>query len=212
MSTAQDILYDARALIDEYNEDGVVISSSDTDIQTMELNGLRFINMAVQEIYKYSKIYEEFPIVQKPIPNLLGDQFDIVQFIGNDLRYPQTEEGVVGAKAYYFTADSDATVLIREYNGSTWNTLLTLNVTPTEKTAYKGLITATDPSYPIEMLFTGTTFYNHKDRCLYSYPFKSDTIPDYEPWIRYEMPSDFGIVHEIIAEYPHKQYASISLG
>ena len=61
MRTAQDILYDARALIDEYNEDGVVISSSDTDIQTLEVNGLRFINMAVQEIYKLSLIHISEP-------------------------------------------------------------------------------------------------------------------------------------------------------
>lgn len=62
--TVQDLLYDARALLDEYNEDGVVIPS--TDVSSLEANGLRFINMGLQEIYLFGRYYETFHISQTP--------------------------------------------------------------------------------------------------------------------------------------------------
>jgi hypothetical protein len=48
----QDILYDARALIDEYNVGGVIISPDETDMKALEQNGIRFINMALREVFK----------------------------------------------------------------------------------------------------------------------------------------------------------------
>lgn len=207
--TVQEMLYDARALIDEYNEDGTVTSSDDADIKTIETNGIRYINMAVQEIFRYSRSYNEYDIVNKRIPNLLGDlsQFKIQDFIGEEQAYPEHENGVVGAKAYFFTLDDDATVLIQEYNGATWDTLETLSITPSGETDYKGLITPTDPSYPIQLVFSGTTFYRHFNRCLYSYPFKADAIPDFKAWVRYEMPSNFGELDKIVSEFPERQYS-----
>lgn len=194
----KDALYDARALIDEYNEDGVVISSEDSDIAALEVNGIRFVNMALQEIFRESESFEEYSIVNKKIPNLIGDQFNIEEFIGDNQNYP--EHGIIGAKAYFFTLDSDADVYIQEYNGASWVDLITLNLTPTEETDYKGPITVSDPSYPVRMVFSGTTFYRHFNRCLYSYPFKADAIPDYKQWVRYDMPSNYGELDKIVAE------------
>jgi len=205
--TAQELMYDIRALFDEYNEDGVVISPE--DVATLQANGLRVLSMTIQEIFAESKEFKEVNFLNDRVPNLLGDlsQFNIEQFIGEDQHYPNNSYGVVGAKAYFFTLDDDATVLIREYNGTSWNVLKTLNLTPTTKTDYKGLITPTDPSYPIELVFSGSTFYRHQNRCLFSYPFKADAIPDYIPWFRYEMPDDFGELDQVIAEYPERQYS-----
>lgn len=206
---AQEYLYDARALIDDFNTGGTINSATDPDMQELTLNGLRFLNMGVGEIYEDSRSFKEVSIVNKIIPNLLGDlnQFDIVDFIGEDQPYPINGNGVVGAKSYFFTLDCDATVLIQEYNG-TWNTLETLNLTPTEETDYKGTITPTDSSYPIQLVFSGTTHYRHFNRCLYSYPFKADKIPDFKPWVEYEMPDDFGELDKIVKQYPQRQYAS----
>ncbi len=50
MRTVQEILYDARALIDEYNESVIVLS--DDTIDTLQTNGIRFVDMAQKEIYK----------------------------------------------------------------------------------------------------------------------------------------------------------------
>jgi len=198
--TVQEILYDSRALIDEYNEDGVVKPSSDSDIAALESNGIRFINMAVQEIFRDSKNFSEYNLVCKAIPNLLSDQFDVEEFTGTDLNYP--EDGIVGAKAYYFTVDSDATVYIEEYNGSAWVVLSTISIVTDLEADYSGSITPSDSLYPIRIRMSGTTYYRHLNRCLYEYNFK--TIPEYREWVRYDMPSDFGEVDKIINERPYE--------
>lgn len=201
MATLQDILYDVRALLDEYNEDGVV--TSEADVATLETNSIRYINMALQEIYAENKVFKEYEIMNDRIPNLLSgfSEFEIEQFTGDDQFYPVS--GVEGAKAYFFTLDNDATVLIQEYSG-TWDTLETLNLTPTTRTDYKGKITPTDANYPIRLVFSGTTFYRHQNRCLYGINFKE--VPDYKPWVRYDMPDDFAELDQVIAEYPVRQY------
>lgn len=208
MSTVQSVLDDAKSLIDEYVVDGVPISSDTDYMKSLEANGIRYINMGLREIYKESKYFKSFEISNKRIPNLLGDlsQFDKVDFTGEDKSYPENGNGVVGAKAYYFEVDSDATVYIEEYNGATWDTLDTIDVVTDVPSRQKGLITATNSAYPIRMRFSGTTFYRHENRCLFSYPFKASAIPDYRPWIPVTLPDDFGEIDEIICESPVRQY------
>jgi len=208
MSTLKDILYDARALLDEYNEDGIVIA--DDEVSTLETNLIRYINMAYQESYSSSRYFKEFNILNDRITNLLGDltNFEIQQFTGDEINYPNN--GVVGAKAYFFTADNDFSVRIEENNGVSWNTLVTLTETPTTLTDYKGIITPTDPSYPIRIVFSGTTFYRYQNVALYDILFKADDIPDYKPWVRVDMPDDYVELEEVIAEYPVRQYEKSS--
>lgn len=64
MATVQDILYDARALHDSYNEDGIVLPSS--DVAQEEVNGLRYINLALQEAYKMLRYYKSYSFTQTP--------------------------------------------------------------------------------------------------------------------------------------------------
>jgi len=208
MTTAQDILDSSRGLIDELNVGGVKIPSTDTDMQALEYNGLSYLNQALREIYKESKSFESFEVSNKRVPNLLGDlsQFNKVDFIGTDQVYPENGNGVVGAKAYYVEPDSDYTFYIEEFNGSAWVVLSTLTAVVTAPTRLSGLVTPSDDSYPIQMRMSGTTFYRHENRCLYSYPFKSDAVPEYRPWIPVTMPSDFGELDEIIDEHPTRQY------
>jgi len=208
MSTLKDILYDARALLDEYNEDGIVIA--DDEVSTLETNLIRYINMAYQESYSSSRYFKEFNILNDRITNLLGDltNFEIQQFTGDEINYPNN--GVVGAKAYFFTADNDFSVRIEENNGVGWNALITLTETPTTLTDYKGIITPTDPSYPIRIVFSGTTFYRYQNVALYDILFKVDDIPDYKPWVRVDMPDDYVELEEVIAEYPVRQYEKSS--
>lgn len=206
-TTAQDIIYDARALIDEYVKDGVVKSSDTSYIKTLEANGIRYLNMALREVFKDAKYYDSFPISNKIIPNLLGNlsNFDKVDFTGEDKSYP--EGGIVGAKAYYFEVDSDATVYIEEYSG-TWDILETINVVTDEPSRHKGKITPTNPDYPIRIRFSGSTFYRHQNRCLFPYNFKN--VPDYRPWIPVTLPDNFAEIEEVICEKPVRQYGQDS--
>jgi len=59
---AQDILNTARAFIDELNVGGVVISSDDTDMKALELNGIKYINSALNEVYKVAQNIKPFEI------------------------------------------------------------------------------------------------------------------------------------------------------
>ncbi len=207
---AQEIMYDARALIGEHTQDGVVISPDANYMKTLQADGIRMINMGLREVFKDAQYFNSFEISNNRIPNLLGDlsQFDKVDFTGIDKVYPESENGVVGAKAYYFEVDSDATVYIEEFNGSVWNVLETINVVTDIPSRNKGPITPTDDSYPIQIRFSGTTFYRHQNRCLFPYSFK--TIPDYRPWIPVTLPDDFAEVDEVICEKPERQYGQDS--
>lgn len=205
--TVQSVVNNARALIDEYVVDGVPISSDTNYMKSLQANAILYINMGLRTIYKDSKNYKTFEISNKQIPNLIGTQFNKVDFIGDDKNYP--DDGVVGAKAYYFEVDSDATVYIEEFNGSVWNVLNTINVVTDVPNRQKGLITATDQSYPIRIRFSGTTFYRHQNRCLFSYPFKASAIPDYRPWVPIELPEDFGEIEEVIVERQVERYENM---
>ncbi len=202
----QDVIKDARALIGEYSNNGTVISSDTDYMKTIETDGTRFINMGLREVFKDSSYLKSFEISNNRIPNLLGDlsQFNKVDFTGVDKSYPENSVGVVGAKAYYFEVDSDATVYIEEYDGSVWNVLETINIVTDIPSRNKGPITPTNNDYPIRIRFSGTTFYRHQNRCLFPYSFKN--IPDYRPWIPVELPEDFGEIDEVVCEKPERQY------
>lgn len=119
--TVQDLLYDARALLDEYNEDGVVIPP--TDVASLESNGLRFINMGLQEIYLYARYYTTYPISQTPTEQQLADRkmilhalptdfYQLVEVIeNNENRTPFTGYKLEGNRDLYlpatFTGDVD---------------------------------------------------------------------------------------------------------
>jgi len=59
---AQNILDSARAFIDELNVGGVKISSEDSDMKALEMNGISYINNALSEIYTVAQNLNEFPI------------------------------------------------------------------------------------------------------------------------------------------------------
>lgn len=206
MATVQDIFYNARALIDDYNDDGVIIAPD--DVASLETNGMRFVNMGLGEIYAKSRNYETFKITRKPVPNLLGSAtyFNILEFIGEDASYQ-----ALGAKAYYFEVDNDAIVYVEEYIGSVWTLLSTIDTTgTTELTAFKGLITPSDSANMIRLRFSGTTFYRYKNIAMFSYPFKLADIPDYRAWVKYTLPTNVGDIKKVVTEYPTRQYSNDS--
>ena len=205
--TMSSLFYKARALLDEYTDEGVLIPES--DVVDMQSKAILFADMAQKELYAVGKMEKTFSFNNKLIPNLLGNfsGFDSVDFIGTDQTYQAT-----GAKAYYFESTGAGTAYIEEYDGMAWNTLLTVNMPIGEDyVAYKGVITATDPLYPIRLRFSGTTFYRHINRALFGYPFTLAQVPDYRPWVKVEMPADFMDISQLISEYPDRQYAKDSM-
>lgn len=208
--TMQSILYKARALLDEYTDEGVITPSA--DVADIEAKAILFADMAQKELYQTAKFEKTFSFSNKPAPNLLGNfsGFDMTDFIGVDQTYP--DSGVIGVKAYYFESSGAGMAYIEEYDGSAWNTLITVSMPIGDSfVAYKGTVTVTDPTYPVRLRFSGSTFYRHINRCLFSYPFAASQIPDYKPWYPVQMPSDFMDISQLIVEYPEQQYAKDSL-
>lgn len=201
-TTVQKIMFDVRALLDEYSDDGVVIGAA--EVADINAKGVRFVDMAQKELFRTGNLYKTYKIVNKPYVNALGlhTGFDVVDYLGVAQYYPQNG---VQAQAYYFEVDSDFTVEIEEFQGGSWVTLATVTAVITQNTAYKGKLTPTMPGNLIRMKFTGPYAYHHKNRALFNVPFK--TVPDYRPWVKYEMPADFRMVDVVIQEYQERQYS-----
>lgn len=205
--TAQQVFNITMDLIDERQDDGT-ISAADTVTYNVKSPGL--ITLLQNELMKIGDLYKTHEIANKPIENTLGymSNFDITAFEGTELTY-ETSQPV---KAYYFEVDNDATVYVEDYNGA-WNTLATINCNPTTSgfTAYKGVVTPTAGATKSRLRFAGTYYYRTVNRALFKVPFASSgDVPDYRPWVKKTMPSDFKSVDQIINEYPERQYAKSS--
>lgn len=201
-TTVQKIIYDVRALLDEYSDDGNILGAG--DVADINAKGVLFVDMAQKELFRTGNLYKTHKIINKPYANALGlhTGFDLVDYIGVSQIYPLNG---VQAQAYYFEVSSDFTVNIQEFQSGVWSTLTTISAVITENTAYKGKITPTTPGNLIRLEFTGATAYRHKNRALWNIPFK--TVPDYRPWFKVEMPNDFRMVDMVIQEYPERQYS-----
>ena len=204
--TVNDIILDARALLDEYTDDGTVISSD--DLPDLIASGIRFADMGQKELYKIGRAQKTIEIANKPVENKMGkfSNFDIVEYTGTDQYYP-SEAGLPNIKSYYFEADMTHNVVIQELEGGVWTDLVTKSATVTAMTAYKGNITPSTTGNYIRFKFTGTTYYRHVNRALFEWSFNTDdNVPDYTPWVKYELPDDFKSIDMVVEEYPTRQY------
>ena len=203
MTTVSKILLDARALLDELTDKGVQIS--DDDVADLMAKGVRFVDMAQKELYATGNLFDKFEFTQKNPDNLFGRLlFDIKEFKGEDVIIDK--DGRV-AKSYYFEADDEGTCIIEEFESGSWQTLYTIPlVSSTAMVQYKGLITPTTVGNLIRFRFTGTTYYKIQNYALFSEPFKASKIPDFRPWVKYTMPTDFRITDAVIEEFKDRQY------
>jgi hypothetical protein len=204
--TVRNIFDKALALLNQYSDDGVRIP--DADVVDLMMKSIPLADMAQKELYKVGKLYKTFEFDNKPSANLLGllSNFDAVDFDGTVKYYP-SESGVVGSRAYYFEVNRDtAIVTIEELISGTWTVIETPTITSgiTSYTGFKGILASSTNAR--RMKFDGTTHYRHINRCLYSAPFALVDVPDYRPWFKVEMPTDFRTIDQVIEEYPTRQY------
>ena len=209
--TVRNLFLKARALLDEYSDDGVIIPEA--EVIDMQGKSILLADLAQKKLFKTGKMYDTFEIANISTPNLLGNlsNFDLVDFIGTTQYYPD-ESGVAGAKAYYIESDADNggtnKLEIEENQSGVWTVLntVTFPASITSLTAYKGLITPLSSTNSIRMKVSGTTHFRHTNRCLFSYPFSAAKIPSYRPWVKAEMPSNFQSRDQIIEETAEGDY------
>lgn len=182
------------ALIDEIQTDGTVDTAKTL---TYSSKSPFLLTIGQNELLRTGKYYSSHEISNTYIENQLGSQFLIQEFTGTDIIY-----SAIGSRAYYFEVDAPCTIYLEEDIGGTWTNLTTLyDTTATSFTAYKGLTSLSSTTNPVRIRFSGTTYYRIRNIALFEYPFSSDRIPDYKPWIKKQMPSDFSNVDKIVREY-----------
>lgn len=204
--TAQDVFNITMDLIDERLDTGL-LSESDTISYKVKTPGI--LTLLQSELIKQGEIYSTYEISNKPVTNLLGyiSNFDIQEFTGTEPPF----EANGSVKAYYIEVDSPGTIYVEDYNGQ-WNILATITVpdTVTSFTAYKGIVTPSNGATKSRFRLAGSYYYRTVNRALFSIPFQADRVPDYRPWVKKQMPSDFKSIDQIINEYPDRQYAKDS--
>lgn len=206
-TTVNEVFGLAMALIDEITDAGIV---NPTDTVSYSVKTPKLLTMLQAELIKQGDLYSTYEISNKPVNNMLGitSGFDVVDFLGTEF----INECPGSVKAYYFEVDKVGTVYVEDYNGA-WNTLATIvtTYTPHSFTAYKGVVTPSSGATKSRLRFTGTYYYLTVNRAMFSVPFEvAADVPNYTPWVKYQMPTDFKSVSEIIDEYPDRQYGQDS--
>lgn len=83
--TAQELLYDARALLDEYNSGGVPLSAEET--AEIDTNAIRYIYSGLCEIYPYARFYKSETIQHRPTDEQRNDgtwlEYDMPSDLGD---------------------------------------------------------------------------------------------------------------------------------
>ena len=197
-TTVEQVFNITMDLIDQRNDTGTL---TETDVVGYRVKTFNILNLLQAELLKQGDVFSTYEISNKPVENKLGynSGFTVEEFTGTDITY-ETNSSI---KAYYFEADNIGTVYIEDYTGS-WNTLATITTTATTSgfLPYKGIVTPTSGATSSRIRFSGTNYYRNVNRALFSVPFlSSTTVPDYRPWIKKEMPSDFRGVDQIVNEY-----------
>lgn len=117
MYTMQDLLYDARALIDDYNTNGVV----NTDTSESDSNCIRYANMGLNEIYPYARYFLTHEITQDPTPEEKSDgiwlEYTLPSNIGEITRIVDISGGYVD-DTYTQIEGNDKILITPQYKGT----------------------------------------------------------------------------------------------
>lgn len=211
MPTVRNEIYNKiLAMLDQYTEDGVEISP--TDNIDIEKKVIVLTDMNQKEIWHYNKNTKQIEIVNKPPENRLGllTNFDIVDFEGETQYYPD-ERGVDNVQGYSIQVDGDCVLTYQENIGGTWTDLVTLTPTSiTTLTTYKGVLNVSSTTNKVRLKIDGTTHFRHINRALWKLKYQADKVPTYEPWVKYDLPSDFNSIDMVVEEFPSGQYSQLS--
>lgn len=197
--TGTEIFNMAMALIDEYTSSGVADPNTTTLFQVRAPSILNILQNELLINGDYYKIHE---ISRKPIIPLYGHN-EYKEHISEDV----TEECIGSITSYSFEVNGEGTIYIEDLTDN-WNILETITIpsTVTTYTSYKGIVSSTSGATKSRIRFSGNYYYNYTNIALFNQPFSSDdNVPNYRPYIKYEMPADFYSIDQVIKEiYPSK--------
>jgi hypothetical protein len=206
----------AIAVIDGLSDSGAV---SDSDVKEYKFRAPYLLDAWQHEIAKSGDFFKtiEFSCFRKN--NLLGDLncFQAIEFIGVDQIYT-----AIGANCFYVEVNENSIIKLQEngqplsgtyiFNGGTPTAFNgTINITvPAGTTSYlpiRGVLSPSSQTSATSLIMSGTTYYRHNNRALSPYKYSSASkVPDFKPWYKIDMPSDFKSRTQVIDEYPSFQY------
>jgi hypothetical protein len=188
-------------LIDEYSKKGVDIAPSKNADYRTKFN--QFLDSAQKYIAGIIKIPAVFTVTQNAVQNMEGlfNGFDIELILPDKPKvYTFT-----GCKSMYFEVDNVCTVVIK-VNGVTIETIS--NTVKRQFTAYKRLTGATSTD-TVEITFSSLYPFNKRNTGFYAYAFPLEAdVPEYQPFLTYDMPSDFLEFDSIIIKSDPRIYQS----
>ena len=196
---------DARAymlnVIDESTKKGVTLSASKNADYRVKFD--TFLDSAQKYIANIIKIPEVFQVTQNPIPSMEGLMrgFDIVQVLPES---PKTFT-LTGCKSFYCEMDNVGTITVSK-NGVTIETIT--NTAKRQFTSYKRLTGALSTDV-VAITFSGSYPFNIRNFGPYKYAFPLEAdIPEYTPFVSYDMPEDFLSFDSIIIKSDPRIYES----
>lgn len=213
--TGTEIFNMAVSIIDELSDTGAVV---DSQIAEYKYRAPYLLDLFQKEMAKSGDLFKTFELSCFRKNNLLGDtsQMGIIKENNGESQVYSAP----GAYCFYVEVDGDCTLTFTEgganvsgtysFNGGAETAFTgTINITvPAGTTSFlpiKGILTAAGGT--VTMTISGTYYFRHSNRALSPYKFASaDKVPDFRPWYKITMPSDFKSRSQIISEYPSWQY------
>lgn len=215
MYTGTEIFSQAIAILDELSDSGTIVESQ---IKEYKHRAPYLLDLWQREMIKNGDLFKTFELSCFRKKNLLGDTSQLGIIIENNAE-PQSYSAS-GAYCFYIEVDGDCTLTFTEdgtplsgkysFNGGAETAFTgTVNITvPAGTTSFlpiRGILAASGGT--VTMTISGTYYFKHNNRALSPYKFATaDKVPDFKPWYKVQMPSDFKSRSQIISEYPSWQY------
>jgi hypothetical protein len=214
--TGTEVFAQAISILDELSDSGTIV---DSQIKEYKHRAPYLLDLWQHEMSKNGDLFKTFELSCFRKKNLLGDVGQMGMIIENNAE-SQAYSGK-GAYCFYIEVDGDCTLTFTEggaalsgsysFNGGTVTAFAgTINITvPAGTTSFlpvRGVLTASGGA--VTMTVSGSYYFRHSNRALSVYKFATaDKVPDFRPWVKVTMPTDFKSRSQIISETPNWQYS-----
>lgn len=213
--TGNEICNMAIAIIDELSDTGTIVAAQ---VKEYQYRAPYLLDLWQHEMARSGDLFKTFELSCYRKKNLLGDIAQMGIIVENNAE-SQAYSGT-GAYCFYVEADGDCTLTLTEggtplagtysFNGGAATPFTgTINITvPAGTTSFlpiRGILTASGGN--VTMTISGSYYFRHNNRALSPYKYNSALkVPDFKPWVKVTMPTDFKSRSQIISEYPNWQY------
>lgn len=213
--TGTEIFAQAISILDELSDTGTIM---DNQVREYKYRAPYLLDLWQREMAKSGDLVKTFELSCFRKKNLLGDTNQMGVIKENNA---ETQEyGAAGAYCFYLEVDGDCTIAFTEdgaalsgnysFNGGeesafTGSISITVPAGTTSFLPIRGVLTASGGN--VTMTIGGNYYFRHNNRALSPYKFATaDKVPDFKPYYKVTMPSDFKNRSQLISEYPSWQY------